>query len=88
LPGPFEGRALYASERALANPPSRQIFNGREESVMKEFKCKDAGHACDWKYQSNDEKDIIENAKNHGRQQHGLKDVKDDQVKPLIHDVA
>ena len=26
---------------------------------MKEFKCKDAGHACDWKVQDNDEKQIV-----------------------------
>ena len=55
---------------------------------MKEFKCSDAGHACDWKARDNDEKQIIEQAKQHGQQQHGLKDVKDEQIRPLIHDIA
>ena len=55
---------------------------------MKEFKCKDAGHACDWKFQANDEQEVIREAKNHGRQQHGMTDVKEEQIRPLIHDVA
>ena len=55
---------------------------------MKEFKCSDAGHACDWKMRSNDENEIVRNAKQHGQQQHGLKDVKDEQIKPLIHEIA
>ena len=55
---------------------------------MKEFRCKDAGHSCDWSVRSNDEKEIIESAKEHGRNFHQMKDVKDEQVRPLIHDVA
>lgn len=55
---------------------------------MKEFKCSDAGHACDWKARGNDEADVIKQAKDHGTQQHQLKDVKEEQIRPLIHDVA
>lgn len=55
---------------------------------MKEFKCKDAGQTCDWKAQAENEQEVIQKAKDHGRQQHGLSDVKDEQIRPLIHDVA
>lgn len=55
---------------------------------MKEFRCKDAGHACDWRTTAQDENEVLEKAKDHGRKQHGLGDVKDEQIRPLIHDVA
>ena len=55
---------------------------------MKEFKCSDAGHACDWKARGNDDREVIQQAKEHGRTQHDLKNVTDDQIQPLIHDVA
>lgn len=55
---------------------------------MKEFRCKDAGHACDWKATGNDEREVLDKAKEHGRNQHGLNEVKDEQIRPLIHDVA
>ena len=55
---------------------------------MKEFKCKDAGHACEWKARGQSEDDVIRQAKEHGRQAHGLKDPRDEQIRPLIHDVA
>jgi len=55
---------------------------------MKEFKCSDAGHACDWKARGDNDADIINKAKEHGKQQHGLNDVKDEQIQPLIHDIA
>ena len=55
---------------------------------MREFKCKDAGHACEWKVRGDDDKDIINQARDHGQKEHALKDVKDDQIRPLIHDVA
>jgi predicted small metal-binding protein len=55
---------------------------------MKEFKCKDAGHACDWKVRSEREDEIVRQASEHGRNAHGVKDATADQIKPLIHDVA
>ena len=55
---------------------------------MKEFKCKDAGHSCDWKMRSDREDEIVREAKNHGREVHGMKDPRDEQIRPLIHDVA
>ena len=57
---------------------------------MKEFKCKDAGHACDWKARGEDEQEIIRQAKDHGRTQHGMKDqeMKDELIRPLLHDIA
>jgi predicted small metal-binding protein len=57
---------------------------------MKEFKCKDAGHACDWKARGADEDDVIRQAKDHGRTKHGLKteDMPDEKIRPLVHDIA
>ena len=55
---------------------------------MKEFKCKDAGHACDWKIRDVNEERILEQAKAHGTNVHGLLDPRDEQIRPLIHDIA
>lgn len=55
---------------------------------MKEFKCKDAGFSCDYKARGQNDEEVMRQAKEHGQQAHGMKDVKDDKIKPLIHDVA
>ncbi len=55
---------------------------------MKEFKCKDAGQSCDWKVRSEKEDEIVRQAQTHGRDVHNLKDLRPDQIQPLIHDVA
>ena len=57
---------------------------------MKEFKCKDAGHSCDFKAQGNSDSDVLEQAKEHGRSTHGMKEqeMTDEKIRPLIHDIA
>ena len=56
---------------------------------MKTFACKDAGFNCEWHVESNDENDILRQAGEHGRKEHGIKEMtKDlvDKVKSKIHD--
>lgn len=55
---------------------------------MKEFKCKDAGHSCDWKIRSEKKEDIVREASAHGKQAHGMADPRAEEILPLIHDVA
>ena len=57
---------------------------------MREFKCKDAGHACDWKTRGASDDEVMRAAKEHGRSEHGLKDqdMPDDALRPLVHDIA
>ena len=62
----------------------------RRRTCMKEFKCKDAGHSCDFKAQGNSDSDVLEQAKEHGRSTHGMKEqeMTDEKIRPLIHDIA
>ena len=55
---------------------------------MKEFKCKDAGHACEWKVRAEKPEQIIREAREHGKRAHGLADPRSEEILPLIHDVA
>lgn len=50
---------------------------------MKSFKCRDAGMDCDWSIQDNDENRIVDQALEHGKQNHGIRD-KFDEVKERV----
>lgn len=55
---------------------------------MKEFKCKDAGHPCEWKVRAEKNEQIVQEAREHGKRAHGLADPRAEEIMPLIHDVA
>jgi predicted small metal-binding protein len=58
--------------------------------AMKLFKCRDAGMDCDWEVRSEDEKEIVSRALEHGREHHGIKEPHKglvDKIRSKIRDV-
>lgn len=82
-------KGLASGARILANRGvacERARLN--QLKPMKEFKCKDAGHPCEWKVRAEKNEQIVREAREHGKRAHGLADPRDEEIMPLIHDVA
>jgi predicted small metal-binding protein len=60
-------------KNAFSNP---NPLEAREAAglVMKEFKCKDLGYSCNWKYIAQTEELIADGVAVHTREAHGIKD--------------
>lgn len=60
-------------KNAFSNPAplEEKIAEGL---VMKEFKCRDLGYSCDWKYIAQTEELIADGVAVHTRAAHGIKD--------------
>lgn len=56
-------------------------MNGKEE--LKSFKCKDAGHDCEFHVCAQDEDEVVNAAQDHARRAHG-KNVSSEEIRPLI----
>jgi len=60
-----------------------------EGLVLKEFNCKDLGHACNWKYIAQTEELIVDGVAVHAREAHNIKEFTSElaaKVKQLAHE--
>jgi predicted small metal-binding protein len=60
-------------KNAFSNPAPLDAAQA-EGLVMKEFKCKDLGYSCDWRYIAQTEELIVDGVAVHTREVHGIKD--------------
>ena len=60
-------------KNAFSNPDPVDAAKA-EGLVMKEFKCKDLGYSCDWKYIAQTEELIADGVAVHTREAHGLRE--------------
>jgi len=60
-------------KNAFTNSPQVEVKEP-EDLVMKEFLCKDLGHACTWKYIAQTEDLIVDGVAVHVREAHGIRE--------------
>ncbi len=71
--------------------PSSEVEAGSDIPVMKEFRCRDIGMQCDWRYLAQTEELIVDGAAVHARDAHGIKEFSPEmiaKVKSSIHEWA
>ena len=54
--------------------PSSAVEFETDNPVMKEFRCRDIGMSCNWKYLSQTEELLVDGAAVHAREAHGIKE--------------
>ena len=60
-----------------------------EGLVLKEFNCKDLGHACNWRYIAQTEELLVDGVALHARETHGIQEFTSElatKVKQLAHE--
>jgi predicted small metal-binding protein len=70
--------------------PTTVIETTSDIPVMKEFRCKDIGMKCDWKYFAQTEELIVDGAAVHARDAHGITEFTPEmiaKVKSAIHEM-
>jgi len=75
-------------KNAFSNPAPIEAKKA-EGLVLKEFNCKDLGHACNWKYIAQTEELIVDGVAVHAREAHGIKEFTSElavKVKQLAHE--
>jgi len=60
-------------KNAFSNSPRVDVKKS-EDLVMKEFRCKDLGHDCTWKYIAQTEELIADGVAVHAREAHGIRE--------------
>jgi len=60
-------------KNAFSNAPRVEVKK-ENDLVMKEFRCKDLGHNCAWKYIAQTEELIADGVAVHAREAHGIKE--------------
>jgi predicted small metal-binding protein len=60
-------------KNAFSNPTPIEVKE-TGNLTLKEFKCKDLGFACDWKYIAQTEELIVDGVAMHAREAHGIKE--------------
>jgi len=60
-------------KKSFSNPTPIEADKA-EGLTLKEFRCKDLGHKCDWKYIAQTEELIADGAAVHMREAHGIKE--------------
>jgi len=75
-------------KKAFSNPSPTEAA-AAERLVVKEFRCKDLGMACDWKYVAQTEDLLVDGVAVHAREAHGIKEFSNEmmtKVKNLAHE--
>lgn len=57
---------------------------------MREFQCRDVGYDCDWSTRGQNDEQVMNEAFQHGREKHGIREITDDiknKVRSKIRDV-
>lgn len=75
-------------KNAFSNPSPAEAA-AAEGLVLKEFKCKDLGMACDWSYIAQTEELLADGVAVHAREAHGIKEFSHEmmtKVKNLAHE--
>jgi len=74
-------------KRSFLNPTSVSEYES-DIPELKEFRCRDIGMACSWKYLAQTEELIVDGAAVHARDVHGIKDFSPEmiaKVKNAVH---